>query len=70
MPFWNIFDANKYDCDKTNNICEGFNDGFSHSLSDHMCIYKCINGLKKQQDLIEIKIVKSTIGDPNVPRKK
>ncbi|KAL4142125.1 hypothetical protein QTP88_004642 [Uroleucon formosanum] len=70
IPLWNVYKAIKSDWDKTN-ICEGFNNGFAHLLSaQHPSIYKFINGLRRQQNLTEIKISQSIVGNPNTPNKK
>lgn len=71
IPLWNVYEAIQSDWDKTNNICEGFNNGFAHLLSaQHPSIYKFINGLRRQQNLTEMKISQSIVGNPNTPNKR
>ncbi|KAL4083483.1 hypothetical protein QTP88_028799 [Uroleucon formosanum] len=70
IALWNVYKAIQSDWDKTN-ICEGFKNGFAHLLSaQHPLIYKFINGLRRQQNLTEIKTSQSIVGNPNTPNKK
>jgi hypothetical protein len=65
-----FFEVKHSDWDKTNNICEGFNNGFAHLLSgQHRSIYKRTNSLRCHQNLTEIKIVQSIIGHLSTPIK-
>lgn len=49
---------------KTNNHCEGFNRAFSSLLSaHHPTIYKFLDGLKKDQALIDLKLEKILAGE-------
>ena len=56
IALWNCYESVLNDLNKTNNYCEGFNNGF-HSLlgSSHPTIFKFIDGLKKQQGLTDLK---------------
>ena len=56
IDLWNCYASVLNDLNKTNNHCEGFNNGF-HSLlgSTHPSIFKFIDGLKKQQALTDLK---------------
>lgn len=48
-----------------------FNNGFFYLLSaQHPSIYTFINGLRRQQHFIEVKIAQSTVRNPHMPREK
>ena len=56
IDLWNCYESVLNDLNKTNNHCEGFNNGF-HSLlgAAHPSIFKFIDGLKKQQGITDLK---------------
>ena len=71
MKTWNVHEAVKNDWARTNNHCEGFHRGFSSLLSgDKPNFWKFIEGLKKEQGVVEIKIAKITSGNDHNPTKR
>jgi len=56
MPLWNVYETIQSDWDEINIICEEFNNEFTNLLSaQYSSIYKFINGLRHQQNLLELK---------------
>jgi hypothetical protein len=52
---WNVHDATMTNESRTNNVCEGWNNGFSHLIGhDHPTIWKLIEALQKEESRVRI----------------
>lgn len=71
LQLWNCYNGTIEDLPKTNNSVEGWHRAFSSLLaSNHPIIWKCIEGIRKEQALNELKITQYLAGhEPPVGRK-
>jgi len=64
IELWNCYNSVVGDLGKTNNICEGSNRALNSLMSvQHPTIFRFIQGLKRQQVLIDLKLEKALLGE-------
>jgi hypothetical protein len=63
--FWNVLDRVEQDLPRTNNMCEGWHNGFSKFVGEqYKNVYGYVNMLKSQQLLNQTKIFQYMAGTP------
>ena len=68
---WNCHEATMSGSPRTNNVCEGWNNGFAHLIGQHHpSIWKLIENLRKEEARIHIRIVQAARGIQAPKRKK
>ena len=66
---WNVFDATMRQEDRTNNICEAWNQGFSQLVGhDHPSVFRLLSHIKEDEALTRVHILQEAHGQP--PRKR
>ena len=65
---WNVHEVTLADEDRTNNVCEGWNNGFKTLVGhNHPSFWKAVESLRKDAALVATRIVQESHGQP--PRK-
>ena len=60
---WNVHDATMHNEHRTNNVCEGWNNGFRHLVGhDHPSIWKLVEALQKENARVQLLIVQDERG--------
>lgn len=68
---WNVHEATLHDAPRTNNQCEGWNNGFSHLVGhSNPSLWTVIHCLRKDAGLAEADILRVQRGEPAAKRKK
>ncbi|CAN8017147.1 unnamed protein product [Ixodes persulcatus] len=66
---WNVHDATLADEDRTNNACEGWNNGFRKLVGHaHPSVWRLIECLQQDQALVATAFIKERRGEPPVKR--
>ncbi|CAN8017265.1 unnamed protein product [Ixodes persulcatus] len=66
---WNVHEATLRDEDRTNNACEGWNNGFRKLVGHaHPSIWRLIECLQQDQALVDTALIKERRGEPPVKR--
>ena len=68
---WNVHDATVNGKARTNNQCEGWNNGFAHMVGhSHPSVWVLIQALQQDQAMAEIFVIQCARGQPPVKRMK
>ncbi|CAN7981358.1 unnamed protein product [Ixodes pacificus] len=66
---WNVHEATLQDEDRTNNACEGWNNGFRKLVGHaHLSVWRLIECVQQDQALVATAFVKKRSGEPRVKR--
>jgi hypothetical protein len=71
IDLWNCYDAVKDGLAKTNNSCEGWHNAFNNHLCvNHPTIWKFIDVLKKEQSIVDLRVINLLSGGTPRPSRK
>jgi hypothetical protein len=67
---WNVHETTLNDGDRTNNVCESWNNGFRHLVGhSNPSLWTVINCLQKDNSLVETEVYRDSVGE-NVTKRR